>query len=293
MTGNTESWQPSNADESYVSRMRQLWTESWQRPVEDIDMVEYLNALVDHNPLTTAVIPGPPLVQQSLNASTYTIVAARPGVDQKPTGNSTGLGLPLSRALAKAAGGWIGLADSLGAGCTSPAKPATTSTSWFRSKRASKDYRKSTADGCGRPSSAACAVSAATGSSQRPGPSPRVGGATAVRTNDTAHCVELESAEACGSGSYSGENGGAGAAFSSRVDVDTVDVPCQRSHTTWYWCVVEAPPVEGSVAGSTVSGRHSKCDSTRRSRQDVTVSPIVGEYIACARLVVLHCAGSY
>ena len=76
MTGNTESWQPSNADESYVSRMRQLWTESWQRPIDDIDMVEYLNALVDHNPLTTAVIPGPPLVQRSLNASTYTIVAA-------------------------------------------------------------------------------------------------------------------------------------------------------------------------------------------------------------------------
>ena len=37
--------------------------------------------------------------------------------DAGPTVNTTGLGLPLSRALAKAGGGWLGLFEAVGVSC--------------------------------------------------------------------------------------------------------------------------------------------------------------------------------
>ena len=102
-----ESWQPSAADDGYKQRMRQLWLQSWSRVASS----EYF-----------AGGDGPP-VAATLDPSQYTLVPPEQGNSTGPTNNSTGLGLPLSRALAKAGGGWLGLADSVELGRTIMALP--------------------------------------------------------------------------------------------------------------------------------------------------------------------------
>ena len=59
-----------------------------------------------------------PIVTAALDPSQYTLVPPEEGNNPGPTNNSTGLGLLLSRALAKAGGGWLGLADSVELGRT-------------------------------------------------------------------------------------------------------------------------------------------------------------------------------
>ena len=84
-----ESWLPIQAPPEYVVRMRSLWLDCMHS--FSIDAVS----------------------SQDVDAAAYTVVPAVPEASggTGPTPFSTGLGLPLSRALAKAGGGWLGLED--------------------------------------------------------------------------------------------------------------------------------------------------------------------------------------
>ncbi len=85
-----ESWQPIQASASYVAKIREVWA----------------HTVTNSEQPTSSV---------SLDSGSFTVVPARPvedGSEEGPTAHSTGLGLPLSRALAKAGGGWLGLEDS-------------------------------------------------------------------------------------------------------------------------------------------------------------------------------------
>ena len=109
MLGTAESWQASAADDGYKQRMRQLWLQAW-RPDHRFAAIDY-SAYLDG--ASGRVDDDGPPVAATLDPSQYTLVPPEEGNSTGPTNNSTGLGLPLSRALAKAGGGWLGLADSV------------------------------------------------------------------------------------------------------------------------------------------------------------------------------------
>ena len=93
-----ESWQPIAADDDYKARMHSVWLQSWKQHDSDETLSEFIKN------------DSPP--ELSAMDERYTSVPPEAGRDLGPTSNSTGLGLPLSRALAKAGGGWLGLSDS-------------------------------------------------------------------------------------------------------------------------------------------------------------------------------------
>ena len=163
VAGRAESWQPIRADQRYIAAMRRLWLRAWQTEsitraaalalaasasagttntadsdgLDDAVVAAYLRGDSTGAPATT----GPPCLQ-TLDPSLYTLVppdAVPPDSAVGPTSNSTGLGLPLSRALAKAGGGWLGLSDSSSstAGGDSSAGPSGGSSSSSGSGNAS------------------------------------------------------------------------------------------------------------------------------------------------------------
>ena len=86
--------------------MRRLWLRSWRSDDDSVDVAAYLRS--------ECVLPGGPLLAtpSALDPGLYTEVLDDDGVRERVMGTSTGLGLPLSRALAKVSRGWIGLVDS-------------------------------------------------------------------------------------------------------------------------------------------------------------------------------------
>ena len=78
--------------------MHSVWLQSWKQHDSDETLSEFIKN------------DSPP--ELSAMDERYTSVPPEAGRDLGPTSNSTGLGLPLSRALAKAGGGWLGLSDS-------------------------------------------------------------------------------------------------------------------------------------------------------------------------------------
>ena len=182
--------------------MLQLWLQSWQRA--DHDLSAYLA-----DPSGGMAEDGPP-VCAALDSRLYHLVPADEGNDHGPTGNSTGLGLPLSRALAKACGGWLGLTDSVHLGRTVMALPA--------------GYEAPAAP---------------------PTPAiPKHGGFQSMLTASGAGSFRVEGhlgsrMSSKGSGYLHERN-----QPSSHPSVPPIALlPMLRpTNMTWYWCVMEAPP---------------------------------------------------
>jgi hypothetical protein len=123
-----DGWRAAVASRDYVSRMHDVWQVGLRKSqgVPYISVCRALLVVLDWADADAAMINDPRGVPHSPLPQLLPLWSAFPfsgfpttsvqvsdlsqrGIESAPTSFSTGLGLPLSRALAKAGGGWVGL----------------------------------------------------------------------------------------------------------------------------------------------------------------------------------------